>query len=204
LIVGYLKVKTELSALAKKGISTPITTAPVKQEEVKVTEPVGATPPVVQEERKKTRKEIRKEKEAAEKKAVADENINTNPEKETPVAETSKTVSGKSTGGPGFKKLYETQIKNTETTEVTGSAGVFKSTSGWTDNKYYCLYSDASAGTIIKITNTANGKFVFAKVVDNIPDIKQNEGLVIVISNAAADALDTADANFNCTINYAK
>ena len=84
------------------------------------------------------------------------------------------------------------------------SAGVFKSTSGWTDNKYYCLQSNTTPGTIIKITNPANGKFVFAKVLDNVPDIKQNEGLLIVISNAAADALGATEANFSCSLSYAK
>jgi LysM repeat protein len=204
LIVGYLKIKTELSALAKKGISTPITTAPVKQEEVKVTEPVVVTQPVVEEERKKTRKELKKEKEAAEKKAVAEVNVNTNPVKETPVAEMPKTVSGKNTGGGGFKSLYDQQKKNADIIETAGNAGVFKSTSGWTDNKYYCLQSNTTPGTIIKITNTANGKFVFAKVLDNIPDLKQNEGLVIVISSAAADALAATETNFTCTLSYAK
>ena len=204
LIVGYLKVKTELSALAKKGITTPITMAPVKQEEVKVTEPAVVTQPVVEEERKKTRKELKKEKEAAEKKAVADENINTKPVKETPVAETPKTTSGKNTGGPGFKGLYDQQNKNGDIIETAGNAGVFKSTSGWTDNKYYCLQSNTTPGTIIKITNPVNGKFIFAKVLDNIPDIKQNEELVIVISSAAADALSITETNFTCTLSYAK
>ena len=204
LIIGYLKVKTELSVLAKGGISATIATAPVKQEEVKVTEPVVVTQPVVEEEKKKTRKELKKEREAAEKKAAADENINTKPVKETPVVETPKTSSGKNTGGPGFKSLYEQQKKNAEIIETAGNAGVFKSTSGWTDNKYYCLQSNTTSGTIIKITNPANGKFIFAKVLDNIPDLKQNEGLVIVISSAAADALAVAETNFTCTLSYAK
>ena len=202
LIVGYLKVKTELSSLAKRGINAPITTAPVKQQEVKVTEPEVVTQPVVENEPRKTRKELKKEKEAAEKKA--EENINTIPAKEKKVSESPKTVSGKNTGGPGFKSLYEEQIKNGEIIEPAGSAGVFKSTSGWTDNKFYCLQSNTTPGTIIKITNVANGKSVFAKVLDNIPDIKQNEGLVIVISSAAADALGTSETNFTCTLSYAK
>ena len=159
--------------------------------------PEVVTKPVVE-------KETKKEKETAAKKVVADEKINTKPVKETPVNETPKPASAKSNSGASFKTLYEQQQKNAEPTEAAGSAGVFKSTSGWTDNKYYCLHSNAAPGTIIKITNPANGKFVFAKVLDNIPDIKQNEGLMIVISNAAADALAVTEANFNCSLNYAK
>jgi hypothetical protein len=100
--------------------------------------------------------------------------------------------------------LYDSQVKNAETTESTGMAGIFKSTSGWADKKYYCLYNDASQGSIIKIVNPANGKFVFAKVLDMIPDIRQNDGLLICISNAAADELGATEGNFNCLLNYSK
>ena len=208
LIVGYLKVKTELSALAKSGGSSTIaaTPVPVKQEEVKVPEPVVVSKPVAEKEADVTEtKQTRKQRKAAEKAAAEEaEKLKEVPVKETPVAQVPKTIPVKNTGVSSFKSLYDQQKKNTEIIEVTGNAGVFKSTSGWTDNKYYCLQSNTSPGTIIKITNPANGKFVFAKVLDNIPDIKQNEGLLIVISNAAADALGATEGNFNCSINYAK
>ena len=196
LIIGYLKVKTELSALAKGGIGgSAIPAAPVKPAEIKTPAPEVVTKPVVEKETKK---------EPATKPVITEEKVNSKPVKETPVAETTKPVPVKSTNGASFKALYEQQQKNADATETTGSAGVFKSTSGWSDSKYYCLHNNAAPGTIIKITNPANGKYVFAKVLDNIPDIKQNEGLMIVISNAAADALAASEANFNCSISYAK
>jgi LysM repeat protein len=206
LIVGYLKVKTELSSLTKSGGSSTIAAASVKPEEVKVPEPVVVNKPVAEKETEITEaKQTRKQRKAAEKAAEEEaEKLKTAPAKETPVAETPKTVSGKNTGGGSFKSLYDQQKKNAEIIEVTGNAGVFKSTSGWSDNKYYCLQSNTPPGTIIKITNTANGKSVFAKVLDNIPDIKQNVGLLIVISNAAADALGATEANFSCSLSYAK
>ena len=86
----------------------------------------------------------------------------------------------------------------------TGTGGIFKSTSGWEDGKYYCLHNTAAAGTILKITNKATGKSVYAKVLDLIPDIKQNESLIIRISNAAANALGTTQDKLECTINYSK
>lgn len=207
LIVGYLKVKTELSALAKGGGSKTISSAPVKAEEPKVVVPEVVNKPVEEKvaerpEEKLTRKQKR---EAAKAAAKSEEEIKTTTVKETPtVTESPKAVSGKNTGGPGFKSLYDQQKKNADITEATGDAGVFKSTSGWSDNKYYCLFSNATAGTIVKVTNPATGKSVFAKVLDNIPDIKLNEGLLIVISSAAADALGAAEANFNCSLSYAK
>ena len=209
LVVGYLKVKTELSGLAKNGIGSSISsTAIVATEEKKTTVPEVVNPPVVKKATEKAKpKEVEKEKttkEAETKTVVAAEKPIAKPEKITPVAESKKPKRENNTNDADFKALYESQIKNAELTETTGDAGVFKSTSGWGDKKYYCLYNSASPGTIIKITNPANGNVVFAKVLDAIPDIKKNEGLLLVISNAAADALGTAEGNFGCSIKYSK
>lgn len=184
LIVGYLKVKTELSALAKNGIGTAInanTNATVKSEEKKTAEP---DKPVKEDEKKEIVKHPVKEPVAA--------------KSENPVGTVKHTVTG------NFKNIYESQIKNAEPVEAVGMAGIFKSTSGWQDKKYYCLYNNATAGTIVKITNPVNGKFVFAKVLDLMPDIKQNGGLLLIISNAAALELEAGESNFNCSIKYAK
>jgi LysM repeat protein len=106
--------------------------------------------------------------------------------------------------GGVFKNLFDEQAKGKYITTETGSGGVFKSTSGWEDGKYYCLHNTAAAGTILKITNNATGRSVYAKVLDLITDIKQNNGLIIRLSNAAADALGVSDNKFDCTINYSK
>lgn len=103
-----------------------------------------------------------------------------------------------------FRSLYESQTSNNNLVTEIGTGGVFKSTSGWEDGKYYCLHNTAPAGTVIKITNAANGKSVYAKVLDLIPDIKQNTGLIIRLSNAAADALGTSENKLDCTLNYSK
>ena len=86
----------------------------------------------------------------------------------------------------------------------SGSAGVFKSTSGWQDGKYYCFNNDAAPGTVLKVTNNATGKSVYAKVLDAIPDIKQNSGLSVVLSNAAAEELGTGENKFDCVLSYVK
>jgi LysM repeat protein len=100
--------------------------------------------------------------------------------------------------GGFFKSLYKDNGKILE-----GTAGVFKSTSGWDDGKYYCLHNSAKQGTIIKIVNIANGKSVYAKVLDIMPDLKQNNKLIIRISSAAADALgDNVATSMNVAIAY--
>ena len=209
LVVGYLKVKKEQSVLAKNGIGTSInTSATVTTEEKKTALPEVVAPAGVTKASEKTKvKEVEKQKttkEAETKPEVVAEKPVTKPEKIMPAAEPKKIMRDINNNYADFKALYESQIKNTEVIETTGDAGVFKSTSGWSDKKYYCLYNSASPGTIIKITNPANGNIVHAKVLDTIPDIKKNEGLLLVISNAAADALGAAEGIFNCSIKYAK
>lgn len=67
--------------------------------------------------------------------------------------------------------------------------GIFKSSSGWQDGKYYILMNDLVPGTIVKITTAATGKFIHAKVLGAVPPGKESEGMVLRISNAAAAAL---------------
>jgi LysM repeat protein len=107
---------------------------------------------------------------------------------------------GKRFNGGYFKGLYDTQAASATIKEESGTAGVFKSTSGWDDGKYYCLHDTAPAGSIVKITNTATQKTVYAKVLDVMPDLKQNVGLMLRLSNAAADELGAGENNFDCTI----
>ncbi|MBU9936992.1 MAG: LysM peptidoglycan-binding domain-containing protein [Ferruginibacter sp.] len=113
-------------------------------------------------------------------------------------------VAGKNSKGGAFKALFESQSSNWNVINEQGSFGVFKSTSGWNDGKYYCLYNNASPGTIIKIASTSTGKIVYAKVLDVMPDLKQNDGLLILISNAAANELGVAENNYGCNISYSK
>ena len=189
LIVGYLKVKKDLSALAKNGIGTSVNANTV----VKV-------------EEKKTA-EVKPDKKIKKTETVPPVN---NPET-FPVVKNTESVKQQSSNadenivGGVFKIQYDSQQKNSGAVENTGTAGIFKSTSGWADKKYYCLHNNAATGTIIKITNPANGKFVYAKVLDLMPDIKQNERLFLLMSNAAAAELGTAEgSSFNCLINYSK
>jgi len=136
-------------------------------------------------------------------KTAKKEVVQTDKKSEVVTAPVNMTAAADFKGG-AFKNVFEEQIRGKELARETGIGGVFKSTSGWQDGKYYCLHNTAAAGTILKITNNATGKSVYAKVLDLIPDIKQNTGLLIRISNAAADALGTGENKLDCTINYSK
>jgi LysM repeat protein len=128
--------------------------------------------------------------------AVAKPVVKTEPIKNVP--------SNRNMDGGYFKPFFKVQVSGSEITVQNGNAGVFKSNSGWEDGKYYCLHNGALPGSIAKIVNTDNGKVVYAKVLDVIPDIKQNAGLVLRLSNAAADELGVSGAKFYCEISYVK
>lgn len=99
-----------------------------------------------------------------------------------------------------FKTAFlKQQITNQK---VSAKAGVFKSTSGWNDGKFYCFHNRAAAGSIVAIHNPASGKTVYAKVLDVVPDISENVGIDVRLSNAAAEALQVSGTTFTCELSY--
>lgn len=187
LIVGYLKLQNE----------SPLTKNVTSQQEVAV-EPADKKAIEV-------KKEIPEAKKSEEVKVPDGQNAMAVPKDQQ--AETNNVLVNHPSvnfNGGVFKKLYDDQQANKTPVAESGLSGVFKSTSGWRDGKYYCFNNNAPAGTILKITNNQNGKSVYAKVLDIIPDITQNAGLVLHISNAAAEELGVTAAKFDCSINYFK
>lgn len=193
LIVGYKKRGTETPAKTNTttvAVVTPETAKPVVQPAV-VEKPVApaVTPTPT-------------------KPAVIEKPVVATPVVASPiVTETKPQTSGSAVvrnfNGGAFNIAYGTQHSgNPPANSETGVAAIFKSTSGWNDGKYYCLHNTAPAGSIIKITSKNTQKFVYAKVLDVIPDLKQNEGLLIRLSNAAADELGVSAETFNVTLNY--
>ena len=188
LIVGYLKVKKDLSAFAQQG--TKIPSAEVTQ--VVVKEKVAVAKP-------KTVKVVEPNTKPAEKDVMVVVEKNDKVFDNTTKDVVTEKVNFSTNNREGF---FKAGYNNTGKGE-SGLAGIFKSTSGWEDGKYYCLHNTAEQNSIVKITNPATGKFVYAKVLDLMPDLKQNNELTVRISSAAAEALGADNsANFSCKINY--
>jgi len=205
MVVGYLKVKTGQSALAAKGSS-------------KIA--VAATPPVVvankpvTEEKKPEIKEEKKTEPVVTKTEPVVKNdpppvTKTEPAKEQPVSQpavqpsrpvvtNTSPVAAPDNKGGYFKSSYNDGYKS-----ASGSAGVFKSTSGWQDGKYYLLINGVEPGTIVKITNPSNSKTVYAKVLYAMDKIRENQGVDIRISDAAASTLAVSEMDkFILKVNY--
>ena len=84
--------------------------------------------------------------------------------------------------------------------ELQGDAATFKSASGWADGKYYVLMNNVDAGTIVRIKG--NNKIIYAKVLGALPDIKEDIGLLLRLSNAAASVMGLTDSKFEVVVNY--
>ncbi|MFX1707689.1 LysM peptidoglycan-binding domain-containing protein [Chitinophaga sp. CC14] len=125
-----------------------------------------------------------------------------------PVAETTETVtpapapvkSAPVSSSTDFEQLYEQQTNGgKKTTSEKGPGTWFKSNAV---GKYYALHNTAPRGTIIKVTNPLNGKAVYAKVLDVIPQMKANAGLIIKLSDSAMQALGSNETKFYCELSY--
>lgn len=180
LIVGYLKVKQGQSALSN-GVannsvvsSTPPATASKKEEIVKKAEPV-------------------KNEESIKKPEVP---VVTTVSKKEEVAE-SKTNTNVNFKGGYFKTQYDAIGKT-----ASGVSGIFKSTSGWNDGKYYALMNDVPVGTIVRVNFPSTNKIIYAKVLGTLPDMKESSGLTIRISDAAATELGAGNSKFSVDVKY--
>jgi LysM repeat protein len=117
--------------------------------------------------------------------------------KVTPVAkQEDPVVDSKNTNDAGYFAYYYHQGKR----ELSGDAATFKTASGWVDKKYYVLVNNIEAGSIVRLT--ANNKVIFAKVLGPLPDIKEDNGLFLRLSNSAASVLGLTDSKFPVVINY--
>jgi LysM repeat protein len=205
LVVGYLKVKSDQSPIASGG-SNKITvggSAPVAVQE---------TPKTVTKEGETKKNEELASKPAAQNSATKTTTppvVSTVPKEEPasapeePNAKPEIINTSSNNGAPAnfkggfFKSQYNESGKTT-----TGNAGTFKSTSGWNDGKYYALMNNVPIGTIVKITFSSTNKSIYAKVLGQLPEMKESTGLTVRLSDAAASELGVANSKFYVDVKY--
>ncbi|HTE25752.1 LysM peptidoglycan-binding domain-containing protein [Flavitalea sp.] len=204
LVVGYLKVKGDQSPFASGG-SNKITvggSAPVamqeapkpvtKEGETKKNEDLASKPVAQNSTTKSTTPPVVSV--AKEEPAPVPEEPNAKPE----VINTSSNNGAPANHKGGFfKSQYNESGKTT-----TGNAGTFKSTSGWDDGKYYALMNNVPIGTIVKITFSSTNKSIYAKVLGQLPEMKESTGLAVRLSDAAASELGVANSKFYIDVKY--
>ncbi|HEY4288361.1 MAG TPA: LysM peptidoglycan-binding domain-containing protein [Puia sp.] len=230
LIVGYLKVKTALSALAANGAAPVVAKAGAPGADAKVGGAKSGAPVAGATDAKAVGTKVGGEAKpgapvagvsktggAADVKAsmLAAGNEQGGKTKEAASDEATKSKEGdvveqvakekesvtpaatSSHNGGSFKGDYGEAGKS-----ATGAAGTFKSTSGWQDGKYYALMNNTPVGTIVRVDDPSTGKTIYAKVLGQLPDMKESAGLTIRISNAAAAELGEGEGKFNVEVKY--
>jgi LysM repeat protein len=187
LIIGYLKVKTTESALASGAAAKPVAESAKFSSEPKPEETRTA-----QDGSSLTKQP-----------AVSPSKPEPRPATQTTAAVVSGTTSQVNTYAASHQTggYFMGDFSDNKKT-LSGSAGTFKSTSGWQDGKYYALMNNVPVGTIIKVTSPSTNKSVFAKVLGQLPDMKESAGLSVRISNAAAAELGTGEGKFPVEIRY--
>ncbi len=184
LVVGYLKVKKDQSALA--GGTLPAGTVTVAGASAEKTTPVAT---------------------ASDKGVVSQPAKTSQAPVQAPVQAPGNAAGNPAPGTGGSASIdfrggfFRSQFEQGSRT-AKGLANIFRSTSGWNDGKYYALMDNVPVGTIVQVTNTVSNKYIYAKVLGNLSDIKENAGLTIRISNAAAAELGTGEAKFSAEVKY--
>ena len=203
LVVGYLKVKPGQSALAASGTRKIVPVTPPTQPVTK-TDPAVARidPPVEVKKEGEIKKEPEVKKEPVTQttppptaKEEPAQPVVTQPKPSTPAENTPVAYQG--AAGGYFKSGFSEKGKTN-----TGNAGIFRSTSGWKDGKYYALMNNVPVGTIIKVTFPSTHKSVYAKVLGQLPDMKESVGLTLRISDAAASELGAEIGKFYVDVRY--
>ena len=197
IIVGFLKVKTDLSPLAMGITTNPATGSTTMETQAKTDKPADL--PSSQTSNKAPATIATSG--AAASKPVSQPVTTTStpasniiPASNTPERVNSYAVSHSTGGFFSIDYAGSGKISN-------GQAGTFKSTSGWTDGKYYALMNGVPVGTIIRVSGT-NGKTIYAKVLGQLPDMKESNGLLARISNAASAELGLGEGKFPVEIKY--
>ncbi|SCC26532.1 LysM domain-containing protein [Chitinophaga costaii] len=189
-VIGYVKGGASAAALAHGGVASvpPATVAPPPP--VASTEPAAKPQPSTPEVSKPV--------------ATTPAATTAPPATATPASDPAPVIAMpvSTPAGVSFESIFSQQIKGKDVKTEKGPGGWFKSNAVLNSGKYYALHNSAPRGTIIKVTNPLNGKFIYAKVLDAIPQLKQNAGLIIKLSDASMAALSTSDAKFYCELSY--
>lgn len=118
-----------------------------------------------------------------------------------PKADSTKIIKTASAIKPEPKKNFPVAGKSRKEVYENGVASWIRD-DDINPNKYYALHRSAPIGTIIKVTNKMNNKYVFVKVVGTLPNTGDNTDLVIKISKASAEKLGVRDSRFQSELNY--
>jgi len=98
-----------------------------------------------------------------------------------------------------FASFFASQKKLASFQTLEGTAAVFKSISGWDDQKFYILTNQLPIGTIVRIT-TPELKSICAKVINSLPEV--GNAVQYRLNDAAAAILGISNKTFKISVTY--
>ena len=180
IVVGYIAATGQTAA-------APVVKTEEPKQEVVVAKPEPKQTPPTQVVEKKPEPVVEKKPEQV---------VQTKATETRTAATNVSNIQAAISGAGYFKTHYDQQSKKYGSNkDLTVTSGIFKTASGWQDAKYYALMDNVEPGTIVRITNPDNNKAIFAKVLGEMSGLRQNQGLEVRISNAAASALNVSDTD---------
>jgi len=114
-----------------------------------------------------------------------------------PAADTSK-IAAKN----AYEDLYNQQVTGQPSNSESGAAVFYPLKMKTPEGVYYAFHNTAAKGTIIKVTNPANGNFIYAKVIGTIPGLPDYNNSIIALSTNAAKGLLAQEKRMFCKIEY--
>lgn len=189
LIVGYLKVKSTTELARTGGIKPPVVNIPVTREPeviAKKTDDKQLDQPVKKETQSVRIEEVKQPAADVKKDEVI-----------PAVSKPEVKAEPANFKGGYFRSQFEQNNR-----EASGISGVFKSTSGWNDGKYYALMNGVPVGTIVKVNFPSTNKSIYAKVLGQLPQMRESSGLTIRISDAAAAELGAGNNKFTVDVQF--
>lgn len=106
------------------------------------------------------------------------------------------------TAASPYEQLYEDQTMGNATNNESGASVFYPLKIKMPEGVYYAFHNTATKGTIIKVTNPANGNFVYAKVIGTIPKLADYNNCIIALSTNAAKGLMAKERRMFCKIEY--
>lgn len=101
-----------------------------------------------------------------------------------------------------YEDLYNQQVSGQPSNNESGAAVFYPLKMKAAHGVYYAFHNSAEKGTIIKIINPSNDKFVYAKVIGKIPNLKEYNNSIIALSTNAAKELMAKEKRMFCKIEY--
>jgi LysM repeat protein len=102
-----------------------------------------------------------------------------------------------------MKTAYAQEYNENEATYIDkGMATWIDDSNEEGGSRFYALHKTAPAGTILKVRHLMNDKVAYVKVVGKLPEIEENNNVIVKVSGATAKYLEVIDPKFLVEVSF--